>query len=34
MTQPLHQDYMQPHPAVLQYIRNFARTYKPQTPSC
>ena len=29
MMQPLHQDSLQPNPAVLQYIRNFARTYKP-----
>lgn len=34
MTQTLHPENLQPNPAVLQFIRNFARTYKPVRPSC
>lgn len=35
MTQTLpHEQFLQPSPAVLQFLRNFARTYKPLRPSC
>ena len=34
MMQFLPQEYLQPNPAVLQYIREFARTYKPMRAEC
>ena len=34
MTQTLPQESVHPHPAVLQYLREFARTYKPMRAEC
>ena len=35
MTQTLpHENLLQPRPSVLQFLRNFARIYKPLRSSC
>lgn len=34
MTQTLPQETTKPNPAVLQYLREFARTYKPLRAEC